>query len=70
MTIDGQGNGSFNNGTVVVTFTYEVTEDGLTVTSQDSYDYFTFYSATINGSGQLVLELEQDYESYTWTFAK
>lgn len=70
LTIDGQGNGSFNNGTVVVTFTYEVTEDGLTVTSQDSYDYFTFYSATINGSGQLVLELEQDYESYTWTFAK
>lgn len=70
LTIDGQGHGSFNNGTITITFTYEVTEAGLKVTSQDNDDVFIFYSATINGSGQLVLELEQDYEPYTWTFTK
>ena len=69
ITIDGQGNGTFNNGTIEITFSYEVTEKGLEVTSQNG-DAIDFISATINGSGQLVFEVEQDYEPYTWTFAK
>lgn len=46
-----------------------MTEKGLEVTSQNG-DAIDFISATINGSGQLVFEVEQDYEPYTWTFAK
>ena len=68
-TFDGVGNGTFENGSLTITFTYTVDANGkLTFANQTNTDVFEFKGASINASNQLVVNVEQDYEDYTWTF--
>lgn len=68
-TFDGVGNGTFENGSLTITFTYTVDANGkLTFANQTNTDIFEFKGASINASNQLVVNVEQDYEDYTWTF--
>lgn len=70
ITIDGKGNGTFSNGSITITFTYEIDSSNKLIfkTQSDNKGYFDFQTATINSSNQMIVKGEQDYEPFTWTF--
>ncbi len=69
LTIDGQGNGQFDNG---MSFEYEVTSDGINITSFNDPSYvYEFESVEVKDDNTLVFNIVYDYyEYYTWTFKR